>query len=58
MVGGLLINGIFKNICFSGKINLEGGIINLFSIELCLDCSYKNIVEFNFNNRFDFMLDI
>lgn len=39
-------------------INLEGGIINLFSIELCLDCSYKNIVEFILNNGFDFMLDI
>ena len=58
VAGGLLINGTLKNIRPSGKINLEGGTINLFSTELRLDRSYKNIAEFNPNNRFDPMLDI
>ena len=58
VAGNLLINGTLRDIRPSGTINLEGGTINLFSTELRLDRSYKNIAELTPNNGLDPMLDI
>ena len=56
--GGLRINGTVTDIRPSGTINLEEGIINLFSTDLRLDPNYNNTAKFIPDNGLDPIVDV
>ncbi|MEB3342215.1 translocation/assembly module TamB domain-containing protein [Okeania sp.] len=58
VAGGLTVNGTVTDIRPSGTIDLQGGIVNLFSTSLRLDPSYKNKATFIPSNGLNPMLDL
>ncbi|GGA32735.1 translocation/assembly module TamB domain-containing protein [Okeania sp. KiyG1] len=58
VAGGLLINGTLSDIRPSGDIDLEAGVINLFTTELRLDPNYKNTATFTPINGLDPIVDV
>ena len=58
VTGGLGINGTLSDIRPSGVIDLEAGVINLFSTKLRLDPTYENTATFTPNNGLDPIVDI
>ncbi|MGB3510865.1 MAG: translocation/assembly module TamB domain-containing protein [Microcoleaceae cyanobacterium] len=56
--GGFQVNGSLSDPRPSGTINLESGVINLFSTDLRLDRTYENTATFLPNNGLDPILDV
>lgn len=56
--GGFRLNGTLNDPRPSGTINLESGVINLFSTDLRLDRSYQNTATFIPNNGLDPILNV
>ena len=56
--GGLGINGTLNDIRPSGVIDLESGVINLFSTTLRLDPNYNNTAKFTPDSGLDPIVDL